>query len=198
MEPSLVLSLGMTSKSQDLASYPAPHTHIHTPYSQVSPSGVCQAVALTIFESVSPFCPSQTSCCYFLKGSEALLLSPWPLYQSEGLPVYGNLSFFTAPSQGRWSSPNSFFSLLFLHPPFVLPSYVEIFLLFWKSEVFCQHSVDVLWESFHLWVSFLYILGRRWALHPTPLPSWSDPHSMSFDWRYYFSHLFYMKSLFYI
>ena len=53
MEPSLVLSLGMTSKSQDLASYPAPHTHIHTPYSQVSPSGVCQAVALTIFESVS-------------------------------------------------------------------------------------------------------------------------------------------------
>lgn len=40
-------------------------------------------------------------------------------------------------------------SFLFLLP-FVLPSYVEVFLPFWKSEVFCQRSVNVLYELFHL------------------------------------------------
>ena len=33
---------------------------------------------------------------------------------------------------------------------FVLPGYVEVFLPFWKSEVFCLCSVDVLCESFHM------------------------------------------------
>ena len=37
-----------------------------------------------------------------------------------------------------------FLSLIFSFFSFVLPSYMEIFLLFWKSEVFCQHSVNIL------------------------------------------------------
>ena len=32
----------------------------------------------------------------------------------------------------------------------VLPGYLEMFLTFWESEIFCQDSVYILWESFHM------------------------------------------------
>ena len=56
--------------------------------------------------------------------------------------VCGNLSFFTAPSPRCRSRPYSL-SLFFLFS-FALPRYVESFLPFGRSEVFCQHSVGVL------------------------------------------------------
>lgn len=43
-----------------------------------------------------------------------------------------------------------FLSLFFLFVLFVLPGYMEVFLALQKSEVFCCHSVNSLYESFHL------------------------------------------------
>ena len=57
--------------------------------------------------------------------------------------VFGNFSSFTASFQQYRSHLYSFVSFFFLFP-FGLPSYVGIFLPFWKSEVFCQCSVGVL------------------------------------------------------
>ena len=51
-------------------------------------------------------------------------------------------------------------------PPFsfVLLSYVEVFLPFWKVEVFYQHSISVLWKLFYLYIC--YICGRKWVHVP--------------------------------
>lgn len=58
--------------------------------------------------------------------------------------------------QGRSPVPISFF--LF---SFILPSYMDIYLLFQKPEVFFQHSVCILWESFQMLTYFWCICGRR-------------------------------------
>ena len=81
--------------------------------------------------------------------SEALKLTFCPgrsPCQWGGFPWCRNLSSFTPPSQGLKSWPNSFLSFF----SFFLPSYMEIFLIFQQSEVFCQHSVDILLELFHM------------------------------------------------
>ena len=90
--------------------------------------------------------------------SAPLLLcsSPWlwslppPLLscQWRGFLVCGNFSSFTAPSQRCRSCP--FLLSLFFLFSFALPRYVGSFLPFGKSEVFCQRSVGVLWELFHM------------------------------------------------
>ena len=73
---------------------------------------------------------------------------------------------FTVPSQGHRSQvPFWFLSplLLFFFLNFFLLPCPAIFLLFWKSEVFCPCSIDVLWELFHLQMYFLCIYRRKWA-----------------------------------
>ena len=95
----------------------------------------------------------------FLPSAPLLLRSPpwlWSfppptpprLCQLRGFLVCGNFSSFTAPSQRSRSHPYSF-SLFFLFS-FALPRYVGSFLPFGKSEVFCQRSVGVLQELFHM------------------------------------------------
>ena len=63
-------------------------------------------------------------------------------------PGYGNVFLSQLPPKntGPILIP---FSLSLSFFPFVIPSSMEIFLLFQKSEVIYQCSVDVLWELFH-------------------------------------------------
>ena len=64
------------------------------------------------------------------------------LHQWRGFLVCGNFSSFTAPSQRCRSHPYSFVSVFSF---FFCPTQVcGDFLAFWKSQVFCQHSVGVL------------------------------------------------------
>ena len=107
--------------------------------------GECRGVALTVQVSLRSS-RGKNSCC-ILQGSKApplfQLISPWGDF-----PGCKNLSSVTAPSQeGRFSFLSYFFAFLF---SFVLLGYVEIFSSFQRSEVFCQHSVDILWQSFHM------------------------------------------------
>lgn len=61
-----------------------------------------------------------------------------------GFPMCGNLLSSCLPSPGfSYSSQNHL-------SPFSLPNSNEIDLPFWKSEVLCQHSKDVLWELFYM------------------------------------------------
>lgn len=84
-----------------------------------------------------PLCPSWSLCC-------------------EGdFPECRNLSSSTATSQGPRSLPWSL-SLF----SFVPPGYMEIFLTFWKSVIFCQCWVDTLWQSFHIRCIFGIFVGE--------------------------------------
>lgn len=81
-----------------------------------------------------------------------------------GFPMCGNLLSSCLPSPGfSYPSQNRL-------SPFSLPNSNEIDLPFWKSEVLCQHSKDVLWEMFYMWVIFLYICEGE-----VVLPSYSSP-----------------------
>ena len=134
--PTLVLSLGLTSEAW--ASAPSPCLY------QASQAGELRALVLTV-------CAGRPLSIF--PSANWLLRSPlrWsspsvPLVR--GLPGCRNLSSLTAPSEGTDPVPIPFSLSLF--SSFVLPNHVEIFLPFQKSEVLCQHSVDVLWESFHI------------------------------------------------
>ena len=134
--PTLVLSLGLTSEAW--ASAPSPCLY------QASQAGELRALVLTV-------CAGRPLSIF--PSANWLLRSPlrWsspsvPLVR--GLPGCRNLSSLTAPSEGTDPVPIPFSLSLF--SSFVLPSHVEIFLPFQKSEVLCQHSVDVLWKSFHI------------------------------------------------
>lgn len=116
----------------------------------------------------------QVSLCFGLSepvtmlSSEApkLPLCPcWSACQWMDFPSCRKIFPFTAPSQGHRSQVPSWFLsplLLFFFKLFLLPC-PAIFLLFWKSEVFCPCSIDVLWELFHLQMYFLCIYRRKWA-----------------------------------
>lgn len=101
---------------------------------------------LTLFAGFSLFCFPQTQ----------LFLSPLRLQNTPSIQY--NLSIGEEPSQGaggflpsqlppQSAGPLLIFLFLF---PFFLPIYMEVFLSFWIFDVFCQHSVAVLCESFHL------------------------------------------------
>ena len=78
-------------------------------------------------------------------------------HQWRDFPGCWNIFFFIAPSQGFRSHPDSF---LFLFSSFFCHTQLHgDFLAFQKSEVFCQHSVDVLWELFHMY--FWCSCGRK-------------------------------------
>lgn len=103
------------------------------------------------------------------------LCSGWSFHWWGNFSGCRKLSSFIGPSQGCRSHPNSFLSFFFLSLS-VLPIYVKIFLPFQKSEVFCQHSVGILWGLFHMQMylrCIWYICGMKWVPHPTAPPSWS-------------------------
>lgn len=91
----------------------------------------------TICAGLSPLCPPQTS---LIQGSKAPRLSQLISPPVRGLPskwkpfLFSSLPGLLAPS---W------FLSLSQKISFILPSYVEIFLTFWKPQVVCQSSDDV-------------------------------------------------------
>ena len=86
--------------------------------------------------------PSATLLLRLLRGSEASPRHP-PSPPVKGLPSVWK-PFLLHDSLPEVQVLSLFFSLCFFLFSFALPSYVEIFLPFWKSEVFCQRSVGVL------------------------------------------------------
>ena len=66
-------------------------------------------------------------------------------------PGYGLLYSFTVPSQECWSCLDSFLSLFLLFYPVTW----RVSCPFWRFNVFCQCSVDVLCESFYVSMVFL-------------------------------------------
>ena len=134
--------------SQGLPPKPEPqHPACACPPRQATQAGDCQAALPSV----------QVSLRFALSTPVAVLSSktlklPLCPHQWGDFPACGNISSFTAPSQKCRSHHDSFLSLSFsvILFSFALPSYLEIFLNFWESEVFCQHPVDVLWESFHM------------------------------------------------
>ena len=136
MQPTPVLCLGLTSKAQ--ASAPSPHLPQRT---SISGWGVLGS-ALTVCAGISPLCLLQTGCCALLRGSEAPPLSQLISPPVRGLPRVWKP--FPVPSWECRSCHNSFLSFFFFLYSFVLHSYLEIFLPFWKSAVFCQRSLDIL------------------------------------------------------
>ena len=107
------------------------------------------AVVQMICVALSLLRPPQSTCCAFLCSCEDPLSRPISL--SGGFPGCGFLSFFTAPSQECWSHSDSFFPL----SPclFFLLFYQVMWRVscpFWRFQVFCQGSVDVLCESFYV------------------------------------------------
>ena len=97
----------------------------------------------------------QHSLCFSLLWPAAVLLSEalrlpltW-LISLSGIPRCGFLSSFTVPSQECWSHPDYFFLFSFFFS-FCFTQLCGGFLaLFWRSQAFCQCSVDVLFESFY-------------------------------------------------
>ena len=70
---------------------------------------------------------------------------------------------FLPPVSTNYNLPYTLFST-FCHS-FALPRYVGSFLPFGTSEVFCQHSVGVLQELFHMQMYFWCICGEEGDLH---------------------------------
>lgn len=108
-----------------------------------------RVAALTFYAGLSLAFPSQTSCYNLLRGLKSPPLSPLISPPLSGLPVCGKISSFTASSQGHCPVPISLsFSLFFFSLD--LPTYPEVVLSFWKSDIFCHCSVDVLREWFNM------------------------------------------------
>lgn len=98
---------------------------------------------------VSLSCLPQTGLTVLLATSQhspvKFLFCPnWSPHQWGGFPGCGNFSYFSAPSQGCRSHPASSFFFF----PFILPSYLEIFLVFsgvWGLLlVFSRFSVRII------------------------------------------------------
>ena len=95
--------------------------------------------------------------------------------------IQADLCLSEETSQGLGTFPPWGASPILIPPSisfsFVLSGYMEVFLPFWKSEVLCQHSIDVLCELFCLYMFFLiYLLEDMSSMSysPTPLLSSSS------------------------
>lgn len=103
--------------------------------------------------ALSWLCPPETGCWPFY-----LLLCPcWPLGQSGALPNVDSFPLSQLPPKSAGPAWFPFFSSLFCFFSLVLPSCVGVILLFWKSKVFCWHSVDVLWGHFLSFFLFFFL-----------------------------------------
>ena len=122
------------------ASAPSPHPPQRVSR-QASRAGECWSAPI-LRAGISPLCPLHPCCCSLLHGSEAPPSTTLSLPPRRGFLVCGNLSSFTAPFHWCRSHPYSFVSFFLFS--FALPSYVQSFLPFGRSEVFCQRSLGVL------------------------------------------------------
>ena len=139
MKPTLVFSPGLVSKAQASVSGTCPPQCLSISGWDVLGGGtdlLCGPLSALLFSD---------QLLHFSAGfwSSPSLLADLPT--SQGTSQYAEifpLSQFPPGDAGAALIP---FSLFFFVFPFVLPTYVVIFLAFWKPEVFsCQHSVDVL------------------------------------------------------
>ena len=161
IQPNLVLSLALTLEAWALAPKPCPSV---SDYSVVgyATDHLCSSLL---------FLP-QTGCCALrLQGSSS---SPAFSHASQGdLPGADSFFFHSCFLGVLVPSWILFFSYLFFS--LLLCTVMWRFSCpFWKSEVFCQYSVDVLWESFYRF--FLVNICRRLAPHHTlPFDPGSSP-----------------------
>ena len=116
MQPTLVLSLGLTTETWISAPSPCPHQQMSGLRLQ-SAGGV----VLTFCAGHSPFCPLHIGCCALLWGSKAPLHLDRSPRQWGAFPGWRNLSSFTAPSL-RHRCPPGFF---FFFPFFFCPTWVR-------------------------------------------------------------------------
>ena len=106
----------------------------------ISQVGESRAVALTLCISASDMAAENWVAAFFLRLWRSVLTD----LPAGGVLPKMQLLFFFSTSQGG-SSPSHFIFAFF----FFSISYVEIFLLYQNSEVFCQCSVDFLSKSFY-------------------------------------------------
>lgn len=106
-------------------------------------------------------CLAHKGCCALFQGSKALPPAGFIFPQvsanvQESFLFHSSLLVAQVPSR----LPPSF--------SFVLFSYVEVFLPFWRFLPY-QHLISVLWKLFHSYICC--ICGRMWAPCSTPQPS---------------------------
>ena len=162
---------GLWGVSGFLRLYPQPWWHWIPPLAPQSvstqPTPVLSLVLISGAQvpALSPCqhwgCACQAGEC---RSPSALAATNWLLRSSQRLwsspSVLADLPAGEGASQGAWTFPLSqpsprgagpiWISFLLLFFSFFLPGYMEIFLPLQQSEVFCQCSVDILWESFHM------------------------------------------------
>ena len=81
--------------------------------------------------------------------------------------VWKLLCFLRLPFQDR--SPSlPLLSFYLLH--FFLPPFEDNGLLFWDSDVLCQHSEVILWNLLSV-QTLMNLWGKKWSPHPIPPPS---------------------------
>lgn len=158
--------------------HPLSGTHLWSLRPSTQPESAPAADRLRLLSAApgsSPLCRSLSvlRCTHWLPHSPLRLQSSpsvwWSPHQGD-FPACGNLASSTAPSHEHRSylDPLVFLSVCAIQ-------LFRISLPFWKSEVFCKHSVDVLWELFCMKMGVFCVCERRWAPHPISPPSWSDP-----------------------
>lgn len=140
-QPTPMLSPGLTSKPK--LQHPAPACTIIC----ASLAGENRTAGLTIYAGLSLFCLQQTSCCTPLQGTEEPPLSQLISLLKELSRMREPLLFHSSFSGAQVLS--SFFFFFFPLFSFILPSYMEMFLPYQKSEI-CLHSVAVSCETFHM------------------------------------------------
>lgn len=90
-----------------------------------------------------------------------------------------NFIFHSSPQWGCYRHPESFLCLSF---SFFIARSLEIFFPLWKSEIFWQHSIDVLWSLWRsLWMYFWSICQRKCVPCPASPPSCPDLQLSRFE-----------------
>ena len=89
----------------------------------------------------------------------------------KGVPRWGNISSFTAPSHSTSSFP------FFLHPTWLYHGLSCSLCGMISSVIF----LSVLWELFHMYMYFLLYVWDEVSSQPSTLPSWSPPISPGFS-----------------
>ena len=133
----------LTSEARASVSSPHPPQRVSR---QASQADVCWLAPSSVWESLRFALCTPVA----VLSSVALKLPPrHPPSLVKGLPSVWKL-FLLHSSLPEVQVPSLFFCVFFFLFSFALPRYVWIFLPFWKSVVFCQCSVGVLQELFHM------------------------------------------------
>ena len=118
-------------------------------------------VVQMIWPAVSLLCPPQSSCCAFLGDFEvplSWLIFPSVRWLSRVWVPFPSLLPLRNPSPILVPFVSLSLSFFFL---FFYPVMSRVSCPFWRFNFFCQHSVDVLGESFFMQCVFLKCLWER-------------------------------------